>query len=640
MKRLLSILLLVQWSASAADLPPVVTLLAPTNNQIITGTAQLQASSTDTDGTPTARIAYYRDNGIRLGMTKTGPSYNASFDSTKAANGSHTIWAKGTDIAGLSAISTRINLVVSNTFPEAPPVVTLLSPTSNQVLSNLVTMSASAVDLDVTPVVKVNFFVDSGANLIGTVSNAPYNLTCNTLALANGSHSFYATAMDTANTFGTSPRITAIVSNAPVHQLQWVRDISGGHVIPKGVACDHSNNVVVVGWFTSATGVNMGAGSVIGAGVSDIYIAKYTSQNALVWAKTLGELGDDGPLAVVIDSQNNIIVTGYFDHYGPLDFGGVSLTSVGGTDIFVAKYSPSGTLLWAKGFGGNANESGYGLAVDGSNNVILAATIGSSTIDFGGITISLIGGVNIALVKLSGTDGSTLWAKERGSSFTGYPYAVAVDASGNPIITGQVSGASDLGGGAMGSGGIYVAKYLGTDGSYQWDHVVGGTVGNGIFVDPVTGNVVLTGDCAGTVDFGGGPITSSTASAFLASYNSSGTYLWATNSPATSGSQGNSLTVDTNGIIAYTGTANGFVNFGGGQIYMAGFFITSYFSNGSTAPSYRAITASSGGSGFSIAGDGQRNLYAAGFFSGTMTIGTNSIPAAGAGDTFLIKIIE
>jgi len=45
-------------------------------------------------------------------------------------------------------------------------------------------------------------------------------------------------------------------------------------------------------------------------------------------------------------------MTGYFT--GTADFGGISLTSVGSADGYVAKYAPTGSLLWATRFGGSA----------------------------------------------------------------------------------------------------------------------------------------------------------------------------------------------------------------------------------------------------------------------------------------------
>src|SRR6185503_18881392 len=108
---------------------------------------------------------------------------------------------------------------------------------------------------------------------------------------------------------------------------------------------------------TNVEGYNAGSGS-------DIFITKYNAQGGLIWVKSMGSLGNDGAASVTIDSQDNIIVVGAF--HGTVDFGGVSLTSAGGFDIFAVKYSPSGGLVWAKRFGGPWDEVGTAVAVDGS----------------------------------------------------------------------------------------------------------------------------------------------------------------------------------------------------------------------------------------------------------------------------------
>src|SRR5882724_9629588 len=104
-------------------------------------------------------------------------------------------------------------------------------------------------------------------------------------------------------------------------------------------------------------------------GGSDGFIAKYTSQNTLLWVKHLGGSLDDFAYGVAVDSQDNIIVTGSFS--GTADFGGTTLTDSTGTGTFVAKYSPGGSLMWAKGFAGDGIRSGTGVAVDGSGNVFV-----------------------------------------------------------------------------------------------------------------------------------------------------------------------------------------------------------------------------------------------------------------------------
>jgi hypothetical protein len=102
-----------------------------------------------------------------------------------------------------------------------------------------------------------------------------------------------------------------------------------------GVAADASGNVIVTGFFEGAA--DFGGDTLICAGGEDIFVAKYDASGAHQWSQRLGSTAGDQGLAVAVDGSGDVIVTGRFE--GTVDFGGGDLTSAGGSDIFVAKYS-------------------------------------------------------------------------------------------------------------------------------------------------------------------------------------------------------------------------------------------------------------------------------------------------------------
>ena len=109
---------------------------------------------------------------------------------------------------------------------------------------------------------------------------------------------------------------------------------------------------------------------------------------------------------------------------------------------------------------------------------------------------------------------------------------VAVDGSGNVLVTGIFSGTVNFGGGNLVSAGdfdIFVAKYN-ASGVHQWSRRFGSaersTSGTDVAVDG-SGNVFVTGYFSGTVDFGGGNLVSAGRSdIFLAKYNANGVHQW------------------------------------------------------------------------------------------------------------------
>src|SRR5439155_11202445 len=97
-------------------------------------------------------------------------------------------------------------------------------------------------------------------------------------------------------------------------------------------------------------------------------VAKYGSAGNLLWARQSGFYYSDTARAVAVDSNGNIFVAGNFS--GSSSFGPTNLNSVAGSeDIFVAKYDPDGTLVWAIQAGGSGSDYAYSVAVDPSGNI-------------------------------------------------------------------------------------------------------------------------------------------------------------------------------------------------------------------------------------------------------------------------------
>ncbi|HEY8133472.1 MAG TPA: Ig-like domain-containing protein, partial [Thermoanaerobaculia bacterium] len=95
-----------------------VALIAPTNGATLSGTVQVTATSSDNVGV--IGLQFYLD-GVALGPEGTAAAYTYSWDTTKTANGSHTLKAVARDAAGNSATSATISVTVSNAAPRKRP---------------------------------------------------------------------------------------------------------------------------------------------------------------------------------------------------------------------------------------------------------------------------------------------------------------------------------------------------------------------------------------------------------------------------------------------------------------------------------------------------------------------------------------
>ena len=188
------------------------------------------------------------------------------------------------------------------------------------------------------------------------------------------------------------------------------------------------------------------------------------SQLVHLWSQGFGNgTGQEG-WGVAFDPSGNVVMTGYF--YGTMDFGGDTLTSVVNSDIFLAKYDANGTHLWSQQFGDADYQFGYSVAFDAVGNVVMTGNF-AGTVDFGGGPLTSAGVDDIFLAKFD-ANGTHLWSQGFGDASNFQDgYSVAFDPSGNVVMTGQFGGTVDFGGGTLTSAGqsdIFLAKFGGSVG--------------------------------------------------------------------------------------------------------------------------------------------------------------------------------
>ena len=138
----------------------------------------------------------------------------------------------------------------------------------------------------------------------------------------------------------------------------------------------------------------------------------------------------------LIASGNNLYLSGYSTS-ATSTWGATTLTGAGNGDGFVAKLTDTGSALsfsWAQLLGGSASDYVYRLAASGNN--VYAAGFYSGTASFGGTTLTSLGGSNGFVAKLldAGTSASVAWVQESGGMGTDVNYGVAL--SGNTVYVG------------------------------------------------------------------------------------------------------------------------------------------------------------------------------------------------------------
>jgi len=427
----------------------------------------------------------------------------------------------------------------------------------------------------------------------------------------------------------------------------WAKKAGGtSYDSSSSIAVDANGNSYITGYFYGSA--TFGTTTLTSSGGSDIFVAKLDINGNWLWAKKAGGTDFDFGNSIAVDANGNSYVTGYFS--GSANFGTTTLTSSSEyyTEIYVAKLDINGNWLWANKAGGTGWDYGYGIAVDANGNSYVTGAFAESAI-FGTTTLTSSGGSDIFVAKLD-SSGNWLWAKQAGGTDYDDGYGIVVDINGNSYVTGIFySSNCSFGSTTLTSSGgsdIFVAK-LDINGNWLWAKQAGGTSGdsgNGIAVD-ANGNSYITGGFKESATFGTTTLTSSgyyDYDIFVTKLDIDGNWLWAKQAGGTGDEGSNSIAVDANGNSYITSGFEESVNFGTTTLTSSGYldiFVAKIDHNGNWLWAKQA-----GGAiddcGYGIALDANGNSYVTGFFMESANFGTSTLTSSGDRDIFVAKLGE
>jgi hypothetical protein len=204
------------------------------------------------------------------------------------------------------------------------------------------------------------------------------------------------------------------------------------------------------------------------------------------WARRYNGSGTthDRAYTLVVDSAGNIYVSGSSQGTN---------TDPYNRDFLTIKYSPTGTVLWSKQFGGTLglSDSASVSALDCNGNLYVA---GVTDIDErygrdGGINR---GNPNYTIVKYSPT-GTQLWVRSYNGAGNGNDYvqAIGVDSSNNVYITGKSQGPVHTASGV--STQQYATVKYDSNGNLKWSKAFGSFTTGGKAIKVNSSGVYVTG---------------------------------------------------------------------------------------------------------------------------------------------------
>jgi hypothetical protein len=414
---------------------------------------------------------------------------------------------------------------------------------------------------------------------------------------------------------------------------------------------DASGNVFITGMFTSSS-ATFASNVLINSGTSstgDFFLAKYDGSGNLLWIRTASGTGYDKGLALATDPSGNCYVAGSFES-SSITLGAVTLTNTSSvSDIFVVKYNSSGTLLWAKAYGGQLQDIANGITADASGNCYITGTFYSLSVLFDSYGV-INSGSNDAFVTKLDANGLAQWTDQIGGSLADEGYDIKADASGvyvvgafsSPTLAAYIPNMINAGGSD-----VFFAKYDSNNGNVLFAKQIGGTNDeniNSLTLD-ASGNIYMTGYFeSSSLNLGSITINNTTTrSMMVAKYNSGGTVQWAN---------------------AYSGNhfsyPDGIVTDNSGNLYISGSFNLSSLSFGTSTVSNPSsssngflvkLNSSTGGSAWAlslgstaneeinaVATDQSGSIFLTGTFGPTLTLGNFPLNGLTAPDLFIGKM--
>ncbi|MBI5533187.1 MAG: hypothetical protein HY898_10750 [Deltaproteobacteria bacterium] len=330
------------------------------------------------------------------------------------------------------------------------------------------------------------------------------------------------------------------------------------------VATDPAEGVYVGGKYEGS--IDFGQGPV-GNGNRDAFVVKLDASGNTVWSR-LGNAGSEGATHLVaLDSSGNILAAGIFGD--SIDFGASSVSGPpGASSTFLLKLSPSGEPLWLRGLVSTTSilsVEGRSLAIDPSGNSVLSGSFGGD-LDLGNGVVLSGGSTGKAFLAKFDPSGKAVW----GRAFGKVGFSVAIDAAGAILLAGSASDGGDVGGQALAAG-LLLGK-LDSSGTHVWSKSLAPQ--SSTAVTPVVdadGNLLVAGSYPTPIDLGGGPLPGPGPGLFVAKFDSSGAWIWDRGFPYTAQQLQKPgvraiAAAKSGGRFSLGGSLQGSVDFGGGAL--------------------------------------------------------------------------
>jgi len=279
-----------------------------------------------------------------------------------------------------------------------------------------------------------------------------------------------------------------------------------------GVRADDSTTYWVeslgnVGWLAFHDVIQLDDGSIVAVGSigedrgnNDALVVKFSPYGTVEWAKVFGGPDNDYATSVTVGPNGDLIVVGATKSFG-----------VGSYDVWVIRLYPDGKVRWQRAYGGAYDDRAMAVTVDNDGKIIV---VGGTT-SFG----SLPGeSADLWVLKLSGT-GDVIWSKVYGRTKWDWGNSVVTDSQDDIYIGGVYWLTASSPYEPLGKGGDGWIVKLDPNGNVVWDKTIGDVGDDWISKISLLGNDIMF--VGGTQSFGAGDYD-----VWIGRLNASGDIMW------------------------------------------------------------------------------------------------------------------
>jgi hypothetical protein len=281
----------------------------------------------------------------------------------------------------------------------------------------------------------------------------------------------------------------------PDGQVTWALSFGGSSEdYGKAVHAAPNGSVYLAGHFSDFA--TFGNSFLNSNGGEDGFVAKLNGANGtLEWVKRMGGQSTDRALDLTEDGNHGVVVAGRFESVAT--FGDHSVTSKGFGDAFLAHYDASGSCHFAVRAGGVGEDEGRAVVRSLTGSYLFGGNFRNSS-DFGGHTVHSRGGSDVFLSWID-PDGAFSSVTSLGGVWSDEVIDLALDVSGKPIVAGSFRGSVEFGSNTFSSRGdsdAFIAKLNDTNSSVMWVKTGGGVgpdAARGVAVDSLLDRICLAG---------------------------------------------------------------------------------------------------------------------------------------------------